>query len=51
MELLFHPSPVMSWRDLEGAADALRGYVDRLTTFSIFNKEWDLIGKGILGLV
>ncbi len=51
VELLFHPGPVMTWRDLEGTADALIGYVVRMTNFSIVDYNWQPIGKGIVGLV
>ena len=51
VELLFYPEQVMTWRDLGCASRALRGYMDRSTNFSIFDKRWNLIGKGELGLV
>ena len=51
VELLFYPEQVMTWRDLEGVSQILRGYVTRVTNFSILNEREKLIGKGEVGLV
>ena len=51
VELLFYPEQIMTWRHLGCASHALRIYMDFYTNFSIFDKQWKLIGKGELGLV
>ena len=51
VELLYYPDQVMTWRDLEGVSQKLRLYVDRVTNFRIFDKQWEQIGKGIVGFV
>ena len=51
VELLFYPEQIMTWRDLGCASRALRGYMERSTNFSIFDKQWNQFGKGKLGLV
>ena len=50
VELLFFPEQVMTWANLGCAAHALRIHMDRWTNFSIFDKQWNLLGKGELGI-
>lgn len=51
VELLFYPDLVMTYQDLEGVCQTLRVYLHRVTTFSIFDKQWRQLGSGKLGLV
>lgn len=50
VELLFFPEQVMTWANLGCASHALKIHMDRWTNFSIFDKQWDLLGRGELGI-
>ena len=51
VELLIYPGPTMTWRHLEAVSFTLRIYVNHVTTFSIFDKQWQLLGNGKVGLI
>lgn len=51
VELLFYPEQAMTWSDLEGVCQTLRGYVTRVTTFTILDEQEKPIGQGRIGLV
>ena len=46
----FFREQVMTWASLGCASHALKIHMDRWTNFSIFDKQWGLLGKGKLGI-
>ena len=51
VEFLIYPGRTMTWRHLEAVSVTLRIYVNHVTIFSIFDKQWQLLGHGKVGLI